>query len=600
MKKALGVFGILILIALIFTLVSATNIQKGAWDTGKATTSSHGVGGNEFDTLLIIVDEDTTIATTDTSAIGHSISIWQTSDSSNLNFGAFCNYVNSNCIFSGIFAGECDTITEATQHGVIVGGLVNLLYDANKSFIGSGKHNTIWKASMCAIIGGEADTIGVVGEVPTGHYSGIVAGYGNIIKDQYCFIGAGDSNYIEGSSRSSIVGGDHDTILGGGRNVILSGGNNKISSSNYSTILGGINNYINSLGNVGVTIVGGGEDTIYRSDYASIIGGRYNYINEGDYSIINGGSSNYIEGQYSTIFSGKACSTWTKYATAMGFESKVYGAIDDSINFAGGVGGICDSTMGSFAWNCKVKLADSTFGICKQIWVMLGVDTTIITSTSVRSHTWDGNFWIQGDTTFYTDGGADTNWVINDGTYLKFGGDNTIYFDKIVTFNGQTSFTSSIILSADGAPSYIQLNGERIFIDYNNNDDLAMIIFHSEDSVVVDTSDHILRWTGSGGIKTDHITCVKSDTIASAATLTLTNYNNFVVTGTVDIDSLDTDGAIANWKVFYIEFTGIAAANGLVDGKNVHIAGNFAYNSDDIVVLQRRGDIFYEISRSAN
>lgn len=91
-----------------------------------------------------------------------------------------------------------------------------------------------------------------------------------------------------------------------------------------------------------------------------------------------------------------------------------------------------------------------------------------------------------------------------------------------------------------------------------------------------------------------------SDTVASAATITLGNYNNFVITGTTNMDSIDTAGTFPNWGIAYIQFTGIASANGLTDGKNLKLEGNFIHSADDMIVLQRRGDIFYEISRSAN
>ncbi|MCP3686123.1 MAG: hypothetical protein GY861_26040 [bacterium] len=91
-----------------------------------------------------------------------------------------------------------------------------------------------------------------------------------------------------------------------------------------------------------------------------------------------------------------------------------------------------------------------------------------------------------------------------------------------------------------------------------------------------------------------------SDTVASAATITLGYYNNFVVSGTADIDSINTASNIPEWTLIYIEFTGNAAANGIVDGKNIKLSGNFAYTTDDTMILQRRGDYFIEFGRTAN
>jgi len=90
------------------------------------------------------------------------------------------------------------------------------------------------------------------------------------------------------------------------------------------------------------------------------------------------------------------------------------------------------------------------------------------------------------------------------------------------------------------------------------------------------------------------------DTIASAATIVLGDCNNFVITGTADIDSISIASTFPNWLIAHIQFTGAAAFFGVKDGKNLKIAGNFTYTADDILVIQRRGDIFYEVSRSLN
>ena len=90
------------------------------------------------------------------------------------------------------------------------------------------------------------------------------------------------------------------------------------------------------------------------------------------------------------------------------------------------------------------------------------------------------------------------------------------------------------------------------------------------------------------------------DTIASAATIDPNENNNIIITGTADIDSIDTSSLFPNYGIMYIEFTGTKATTGVIDGKNLKLAGNFAYSPDDMLVLQRRGNIFYEISRSSN
>ena len=218
--------------------------------------------------------------------------------------------------------------------------------------------------------------------------------------------------------------------------------------------------------------------------------------------------------------------------------------------------------------------------------------------TFIGKFLFDGNLWLPGDTLFFTDGGADTSFIVQDGTYLKIGSDNSLYFNTIVILYNAVSFYDEIYGYTDNKS--ITWAGWQWKLDYDNDDSIAYISFHNEDSIKVDTSLHVMEWTGSGGISADVIKSVICDTVASAAMVTLGEYNNFVISGTADIDSIDTAGAIPNWGIAYIEFTGTAAANGIVDGKNLKIAGNFAYSPDDMIIIQRRGNIFYEMSRSPN
>jgi hypothetical protein len=96
----------------------------------------------------------------------------------------------------------------------------------------------------------------------------------------------------------------------------------------------------------------------------------------------------------------------------------------------------------------------------------------------------------------------------------------------------------------------------------------------------------------------------KGSDIASTATITLGAGNAFVVTGTADIDSISTESPQTEGSIIYLIFTGSAASNGLVDGKNLTLVSTFAYTTGDVVTLMRAGDhpagTFYEVSRSAN
>lgn len=90
-------------------------------------------------------------------------------------------------------------------------------------------------------------------------------------------------------------------------------------------------------------------------------------------------------------------------------------------------------------------------------------------------------------------------------------------------------------------------------------------------------------------------------TIASAATIYPVNAQNVEITGTADISVIST-AHLKDYTILYIKFQGTAATNGVVAGANIKLAGaaNFAYTPDDILVLQLRGSVWYELSRSVN
>jgi len=88
--------------------------------------------------------------------------------------------------------------------------------------------------------------------------------------------------------------------------------------------------------------------------------------------------------------------------------------------------------------------------------------------------------------------------------------------------------------------------------------------------------------------------------VASATPITLGYFNNFTITGTADIDSFDTASNLPDYSVIYLVFSGTAGSTGLTDGKNLNLAGNFGYTPDDVMVLQKRGDYLFELSRSVN
>lgn len=90
------------------------------------------------------------------------------------------------------------------------------------------------------------------------------------------------------------------------------------------------------------------------------------------------------------------------------------------------------------------------------------------------------------------------------------------------------------------------------------------------------------------------------DTIASASTITLGEANNVFITGTADIDSISVLSGTRQFQIVTIVFGGSAATNGVVDGENLLLESSMGYLPTSTLVLQRRGDSFYELSRSNN
>lgn len=86
--------------------------------------------------------------------------------------------------------------------------------------------------------------------------------------------------------------------------------------------------------------------------------------------------------------------------------------------------------------------------------------------------------------------------------------------------------------------------------------------------------------------------------IASATTIAVRpNGDYFNITGTADITGITASYA---GREVTLKFAGTAATNGVVDGSNLKLAGNFGYTPDDAIRLTCDGTNWYEVSRSAN
>ena len=150
----------------------------------------------------------------------------------------------------------------------------------------------------------------------------------------------------------------------------------------------------------------------------------------------------------------------------------------------------------------------------------------------------------------------------------------------------------------DGTSSFVNAITKGIFLKANYfgiNNNTPAYALDVAGNVNIDSS----LTVQSQVLADSSIVCNTIQIIPSAATIIPVKTNNIEVSGTADITSISVSYVDEN-TILYIMFTGTAATNGVVDGGNLKIEGNFAYSPDDILVIQRRGSNWHEISRSAN
>jgi hypothetical protein len=173
-----------------------------------------------------------------------------------------------------------DSNEVAGDYSVIVGGNLNSI-SGTFGFIGGGAANLL-----------------------SGNNSVIVGGNNNSSISDNSFIGGGVSNFLHASPFSIVLGGQTNSIDSSGYSVIISGELNEINGTSlrFASILGGSSNIINGTADGYLTILGG---------YLNTIDGYYNLIGTGEnnaisitsqYSSILNGSNNLINSSWATIF----------------------------------------------------------------------------------------------------------------------------------------------------------------------------------------------------------------------------------------------------------------------------------------------------------
>ena len=167
---------------------------------------------------------------------------------------------------------------------------------------------------------------------------------------------------------------------------------------------------------------------------------------------------------------------------------------------------------------------------------------------------------------------------------------NLVYSNLLGTifnsFKVDSLYLSSTVRKLNN--SYIfEIYNDKILYQKSNNSGSAYVNLFKVDSV--------------GDVYTYGILSGATDSvIVSDSIITLPHSTNITITDTLEIDSINTASKIPDNGIVYIRFTDTAAGAGVYNGMNLYLSSTFVYTPNDMLVLQRRGDIFYEISRSVN
>ena len=185
-------------------------------------------------------------------------------------------------------------------------------------------------ATGSAVLGGTGNRI-------SGHFNTLVGGAQNKISGDllgFNFIGGGSGIDITSSQYSSSIGGENNDILdsdysiiGGGKNNLISG--NSISSAiagGGGNILSGTQSFIGA-GNLNTissqySFIGGGEQNRISGEFGAILAGEDNTA-AGTHSVVAGGNENLASGAYSFIGGGQQNEASGLYSYAFGRRSKV-------------------------------------------------------------------------------------------------------------------------------------------------------------------------------------------------------------------------------------------------------------------------------------
>ncbi|MEW5874529.1 MAG: tail fiber domain-containing protein [Candidatus Zixiibacteriota bacterium] len=183
---------------------------------------------------------------------------------------------------------------------------------------------------------------------PTGNWSVIGGGTGNIAEDTGSVIGGGGNNHAWG--RYSTIGGGGgsspiDSNSASGDHATISGGLRNLATASVSSIGGG---YSNKASNTSARVSGGSQNT--ASGSLSTVGGGFHNTAAGNYATAGGGWRNYALGDFATIPGGGG-STPADSNLATGEGTVIGGGSRNvaSARYATVGGGLHNRARGAFA-----------------------------------------------------------------------------------------------------------------------------------------------------------------------------------------------------------------------------------------------------------
>jgi hypothetical protein len=174
--------------------------------------------------------------------------------------------------------------------------------------------------------------------------------------------------------------------------------------------------------------------------------------------------------------------------------------------------------------------------------------------------------------------------------------------NSLTTNTGQLRIENNLARITDSTGASVRLMRLMDCPIFESNMDVAILNNgYSEDG----TASSVVHEYFVGGVTTvDNTQLVMREwnrarpSVASTAALLIPpNSDSILVSGTADITSIGV-GYIG--RVVHIVFSGNAATNGVVDGSNLKLAGNFGYTTDDHLSLVSDGTNWRELSRSVN